>query len=51
MAFRVYFLTTENWLLGIAMIAGTIVLTVGGIGVLRGFRPITGKPHDGSAEP
>jgi hypothetical protein len=30
MAFGVYFLTTENWLLGIAMIAGTKVLVVGG---------------------
>jgi hypothetical protein len=49
--FGVYFLTTGNWLLAIAMIAGAIVSVVGSIGVLRGFRPMIGKPHDRSAEP
>jgi hypothetical protein len=51
MAFGVYFLATGNWVLGIAMIAAAVLALVGGIGVLRGFRPIIGRPHDESAEP
>jgi multisubunit Na+/H+ antiporter MnhC subunit len=50
-AFGVYFLVTGNWVLGIAMIAAAVLALVGGIGVLRGFRPIIRKPHDEAAEP
>ena len=50
-AFGVYFLAIGSGVLGIAMIAGALVSLVGGIGVLRGFRPIIGKSQDESAEP
>jgi hypothetical protein len=49
-AFGVYFLATGNSILGIAMIAAAVLSLAGGIGVLRGFRPIIGKAHDESAE-
>lgn len=48
LAFGVYFLTVGNWVLGLTMIAGALVTVVAGIGVLRGFRPLIRKPHDGA---
>jgi hypothetical protein len=50
-AFGVYFLAAGNWVLSIAMIAAAVLALIGGIGVLRGFRPIIGKARDESAEP
>lgn len=50
-AFGVYFLAAGPWVLGIAMIVGAVVTLAGGIGVLRGFRPIIGKARDESAKP
>jgi multisubunit Na+/H+ antiporter MnhC subunit len=50
-AFGVYFLAAGNWVLGIAMIAAAVLALIGGIGVLRGFRPIIGKASNETTEP
>ena len=48
LAFGAYFLTREDWPLGVAMILGALVSVLAGIGVLRGFRPLIGKSPDES---